>query len=125
MNSTLLDTNVLLRYLLDDIEEQGLIAEHLIDGGAWTTPEVLAEVTYVLDSVYNVPRASIAASLNIILNNVKVSPPDIIKAAVDEYQNSKLDFVDCIIVAYGKSRITPVFSFDKAINKALTNKSNA
>ena len=63
MDKTLIDTNVILRYLIDDDEEQSLIAEHLIDGGAWTTPEVLAEMTWVLGSVYRQSRKRIGSAL--------------------------------------------------------------
>ena len=120
MNSrTLIDTNVILRYLLDDNEEQALIAEHLIDGDAWTTPEVLAEVTYVLDCVYNASRKDIAAALQIIENKIELQPQSVYSRAIKEFSESKLDFVDCMIVAYEKEGVSRVFSFDKELNRRL------
>ena len=121
-NSCLIDTNVLLRYLLDDNEQMGLIAEHIINSGAWTTPEVLAEVTYVLESVYAVERPRICAALEIILNHVETYPADIVLSAVREYKESGLDFVDCLIVAYSRAG-NRVFTFDKGINKRLNSSS--
>jgi len=44
----LLDANAILRYLLDDIDEQATIVAAAIESGAETLPEVLAEVVYVL-----------------------------------------------------------------------------
>lgn len=119
MNKTLIDTNVILRYLIDDDEDQGLIAEHLIDGGAWTTPEVLAEMTWVLSSVYHQNRDRIGGALYEVACRVMLEPQDVILQAIKEYDSSNLDFVDCMIVAYHKLGITPVFSFDKAINRRL------
>lgn len=119
MNNTLIDTNVILRYLIDDDEEQGLIAEHLIDGGAWTTPEVLAEMTWVLGSVYHQNRDRIGTALNEIASRVLLEPQDVTIEAIKEYDNTNLDFVDCMMVAYHKLGSSPVFSFDKAINRRL------
>ena len=119
-DKVLIDTNVLLRYLLDDREDMALIAEHLIDGGAWTTPEVLAEITYVLESVYGLPRADIHAALCMVANLVELRPPDVTLSAINEYGATKLDFVDCMITAYSRACGERVFSFDKEINRRLS-----
>ena len=119
MNRTLIETNVILRYLLDDDEDMSLRAELIIEGGAWTTPEVLAEVTYVLESVYKVPRADIAAALDIAANHISLEPEQVYLDAISEYGATNLDFVDCMIVSYSKNSTSKVFSFDKGINRML------
>ena len=119
MIGTLVDTNVILRYLIDDDEEQSLIAEHIIDGGAWTTPEVLAEITWVLESVYQQKRERISTALIEIANRVTLEPQDVTIKAIDEYDKTNLDFVDCMLVAYDKLGISKVFTFDKGINRRL------
>ena len=119
MTGTLVDTNVILRYLIDDDEEQSLIAEHIIDGGAWTTPEVLAEITWVLESVYQQKRERITTALIEIANRVTLEPQDVTIKAIDEYDKTNLDFVDCMLVAYDKLGISKVFTFDKGINRRL------
>lgn len=118
MTGCFVDTNVLLRYLLDDNEEQALIAEHVIDGGAWTSPEVLAEITYVLGSVYEAEREDIKAALDVLANIIRFQPDDVTRSAIEEYGNTKLDFVDCMAVAYNKYG-ERVFSFDKGVNKRM------
>lgn len=120
MNRTLIDTNVLLRYLLDDVEDQSLIAEHLIDGDAWTTPEVLAEVSYVLESAYHSSREDVHAALCIIENHVELMPQQVSSQAIKVYGDSNLDFVDCMVVAYDQLNISNTLSFDKEINKYLS-----
>ena len=122
MSSILIDTNVILRYLLDDDENMALIAEHLIDGDVWTTPDVLAEITYVLESVYELPRKDIHAALCIVANHVELRPETVVLEAIREYGETKLDFVDCMMVAYAKAGGERVFSFDKEINLRLTAK---
>ncbi len=118
MKGCFIDTNVIMRYLLDDNEEQALIAEHLIDGGAWTTPEVLAEVTYVLDSVYEVKRDEITTALEMMANVLTFQPDAVTRSAIGEFGRTKLDFVDCMAVAYGLHG-ERVFTFDKEVNKQL------
>lgn len=44
----LIDANPFIRYLLNDIPEMADATEQRIKDGAWTTIEVLAEVSYVL-----------------------------------------------------------------------------
>ena len=120
MNRILIDTNVILRYLLDDVEDMALIAEQMIEGGAWTTPEILAEMTYVLESVYGVPRKDICAALNTVFIQVEVRPYEVVRQAIREYEETELDFVDCMIAAYSKVENQRVFTFDAGINRRLS-----
>ena len=59
----LVDANVLLRFLLNDIPEQSDVARRAIESGAAVEIEVVAEVVYVLQRVYEVPRKEIAEVL--------------------------------------------------------------
>ena len=59
----LIDANVILRYLLRDHQQMSEESKKIIEGGAFTLPEVLAEVVYVLKSVYEVERAEITNTL--------------------------------------------------------------
>ena len=116
---TLLDTNVLLRYILNDNEEMSRIASELIDGTVYTVPEVLAEVAYVLAKVYKANRADIATFLSAIVNDVDVEPAHVVEKAIEVYRDNNLDFVDCMLIAYNKVEGTKVFTFDKKMNKLL------
>ena len=116
---TLLDANVLLRYILNDNEEMSRIASELIDGTVYTVPEVLSEVAYVLAKVYKANRADIATFLSAIVNDVDVEPAHVVEKAIEVYRDNNLDFVDCMLVAYNKVEGTKVFTFDKKMNKLL------
>ena len=57
----ILDTNMILRYLLNDNQEMADRAEQYINSGeASVTIEVIAEVVYVLRGVYSMERDVIA-----------------------------------------------------------------
>jgi len=52
-----LDTNYILRYLLDDNHEMHLVAKNVIHSNACLVlNEVIAEVIYVLKGVYDTPK---------------------------------------------------------------------
>ena len=119
MNKLWVDTNVVLRYLLRDNEAQAQIAKELIEGGAFLLPEVLMETSHVLRSFYEVDRQNIATQLLIVLDWVEMERKAVMIRAVEIFAKTKLDFVDCILVAYHELENVEVFSFDKKLNKQL------
>ena len=71
----LIDANVILRYLLGDHPQMSQEAKKIIESGAFTLPEVLAEVVYVLKGVYKVDRVELATTLADFLDEVSVESP--------------------------------------------------
>ncbi|MBI2922942.1 MAG: type II toxin-antitoxin system VapC family toxin [Planctomycetes bacterium] len=106
-----LDTNILVRYLVRDDARQAAASTKLIESGC--TPEepgfvsqvVLAELSWVLDSVYGYGRADIQRALLGILStrSFTVEDPEIAWRALNEYQDGKADFADYLIGLAGKT----------------------
>ena len=119
MAKVLIDTNVILRYILNDNEDMAMKAANIIKNGAITLPEVLAEVVYVLKKVYEVKKEDIVNTLLDILNEVEVEHRETIIKAVQIFSESNLDFVDCILIAYHEVEEIEVFTFDKKLNNKL------
>ena len=115
----LIDANVILRYLLNDVEEMAKKSAEIINAGAFTLPEVIAEVIYVLKSVYKVERGEIAAAILQIFNEIEVANKKILIEAVKIFAESSLDFVDCILIAYNKVENVEIFTFDKKLYNRL------
>ena len=115
----LIDANVILRHLLRDVEEQSAQARIIIAGGAYTTTEVLAEVVYVLQGVYKIPRDKIQAALTALLSEVLTDHADVVVKALEIYASENLDFVDCVLIARACVLGDDVFTFDKKLNAAL------
>lgn len=115
----LVDANVILRHLLRDVEEQAAQARIIIAGGAFTTTEVLAEVVYVLQGVYKVPRGRIAEALTALLGEVLTDHADVMEKALAIYAARSLDYVDCVLIARALILGDDVFTFDKKLNAAL------
>lgn len=124
MPKILVDTNVVLRYLLNDNKEQAQIAKNVIEGGAFLLPEVLMETSHVLRTFYEVDRQKISTQLLIILDWVEMEHKNVMIRAVEIFAETKLDFVDCILVAYNELENTEVFTFDKKLNNQLKREEN-
>jgi len=119
---SLVDTNIILRYLLNDIPEQSEIARlELKSGNVKILTQVVAEVIYVLSKIYKINRKEISENLLKIfsLNGVIVENEEIVVFAVAEYGNSKLDFVDELLYANSKIRGTVVKTFDSSLQEKL------
>lgn len=119
MQKILIDANVILRYLLNDVEDMAKESEKIIKLGARTLPEVIAKVIYVLKSVYKIEREEIANAILEILKEIDIEHKKTVIEAVKIFSETNLDFVDCILVAYKKIENAEIFSFDKKLNNRL------
>ena len=115
----LIDANIILRYLLHDNEQQRVLADEAIKAGSFTTIEVIAEVVHVLSRVYKVSRAEISWAIHCVLLDVKVENLKSLRYALGLFNQTTLDFVDCLLVAYHKVADVEILSFDKKLNSAL------
>ena len=115
----LIDTNAILRFLLDDVKEQHDLARDVIKAGSFTTTEVLAEVAYVLTGFYGETRENVAVSITKLLIDVHIEHKEAVMEAIRLYHDTSLDFVDCVLIGRNHVLGDDVFSFDKKLNKRL------
>ena len=119
-----LDTNVLLRLLLNDDPRQSRQAQAIIDrsvdlGQAVLLPDVvLCEVEWVLSSAYDFPRRRIAQTLRRLLHGTEFTFANraAVNAALDSYAGGKAEFSDYLIGAMATvAGATTTFTFDHAL----------
>jgi predicted nucleic-acid-binding protein len=115
----LIDANVILRYLLKDHPQMSEEARQVIEEGAFTLPEVLAEVVYVLSGVYRIERTEIGRTLTDFLDEISIDNQESVQEALSLFSETSLDFVDCIIIARHRILGEDVMSFDKKLNRML------
>lgn len=116
----MLDTNLILRYLLDDHKEMACEAERIIKGeNVWVSIEIIAEVVYVLKGVYSIERREIVESLLGFLNEVEAVEAEVLKSGLSTYAEHSLDFPDCILYAYNRVKGYEIKTFDKKLNRLL------
>jgi predicted nucleic-acid-binding protein len=121
----LVDTNLIVRYLVQDHEKHAKAAEklfHACDRGdvvVVVLPTVLAECVFVLESFYEHPRADIASVLGRLISspNVEMDNAAIHLDALDRYGKTKVHFVDCLIAATAATENMLVASFDQDFRK--------
>jgi predicted nucleic-acid-binding protein len=100
-----LDTNVVVRYLTQDDAKQSPIATRLMektlssDEPGFISLVVLAEVIWVLVSLYSVDRAGVAEVVSGLLTTeqLRVESAELVWRAKRRYEGSKADFSDALI----------------------------
>ncbi|MFP5305277.1 MAG: PIN domain-containing protein [Gammaproteobacteria bacterium] len=119
-----LDTNVLVRLLTRDDEEQAEKARALLDrhadedGALFVSDVVLAELVWTLERSYALPKQDIARTVMALADNATLGfeSREVIRHAQDLFSNSKLGFADCLILAKAKATgCEAMASFDKAM----------
>lgn len=118
------DANIFLRFILNDNKEMADFAENLIESNeVHLLHEVLSEIVYVLNGVYNTERKDICEKVSLLLDYVKITDKDVILKALQTYAETKLDFVDCILFAYNRVSNIEIATFDKKLKNRIANKS--
>ena len=116
-----IDTNVLVRLLARDDVKQVAAAERFVEGGVWVSHLVLMEVTWVLDSVYDLAPAAIATAIEMLLGHqsITLEKAEVVAAAVAQFRKRPaLGFSDCLIVEVArKAGHIPVGTFDRELGR--------
>jgi predicted nucleic-acid-binding protein len=99
-----LDTNVLVRYIMQDDARQAALATKLIEGLSVDTPGFITlvsviELTWVLESAFALNRSQIVEVFQRIMSVdvFKLDRAGVVQSALRTYSNGKADFADCLI----------------------------
>jgi predicted nucleic-acid-binding protein len=121
-----LDTNVLVRFLVRDHEEQSarareLIRRHMDDGRTCLVPDiVLCETVWVLQSCYGFTKAEIVRVMRALsrARHVTFQSDDYFSRALDRFESGQGDFADYLISQVAKANgCEAVATFDRALLK--------
>ncbi len=121
----LVDTNLIVRYLVQDHEKHAKAAGKLFDACdrgdvvIAVLPAVLAECVFVLESFYEHPRGHISSALGRLISSpgVEIGGATIHLDALERYRKTKVHFVDCVLGATAAADDTPVATFDQDFRK--------
>jgi len=121
----LLDTNIIIRFLVGDNEEHlAKSTEYFeqIELGSMEVEilsDVLMEAFFVLTKFYKLPKIEVISDLKTILSFEGVANKDkvILFEALSIIENKNIDFVDALICAKCKFQNYEKLSFDKDLNK--------
>lgn len=121
-----LDTNVLVRYLVQDDPAQSSHASRYIerhctaDDRCLINDIVLCELVWVLESAYGYPKETIAGVLEKLLmtSGFEIADKNTAWAALNDYRAKNADFADCLIGRINHALgCTETVTFDKALKQ--------
>jgi len=105
-----LDTNVLVRYIMQDDAAQSAKATALldaltVDAPGWLSIVSVIELVWVLGGPYGLDRTQLTDALEALLRTkeLRVDHAEIVWKAVRVYRNSKADLADCLIACNAAS----------------------
>lgn len=120
------DTNVLVRYVVQDDAGQGEAAARLIGRSVRAgTPlfvpvTVLLELEWVLRSAFGFDKAEVLRALSRLLGSFELGfeSEGAVEAALAKFQRSSADFADCLHAALAQqANQQPLWTFDKTVAK--------
>lgn len=118
----LLDTNVIIRFLLKDHPTQSPASKTLLENSPENlvlTDVGLAEIIWLLTSFYKLPKQEVVEKIYNLLkvSSLIVNKPLIIRTLYF-YGNFSLDFIDAYFAAYcEQQKLEGIYSFDKGLDK--------
>jgi predicted nucleic-acid-binding protein len=99
-----LDTNVVVRYIMQDDARQSKLATALIDQLTEEQPGFLSlvcitELVWVLESAYALKRQQVVEVLTnlITIDVLKIERSSVVAGAVRNFREGTADFADCLI----------------------------
>lgn len=119
-----IDTNILLRMILGDVESQAEAIRYLTEKHDMLAVSDLAisEMVYVLEKSQKVSRKLVSELLYSLLANqhLSINRP-LFQTVVPHYEKSLgVSFNDCCLAAYAKlNNQTPLYTFDKKFARDL------
>ena len=116
-----IDTNVLIRFLINDDPAQGRIARELFarlnpDDPGFLSREVLLETVWVLERAYRFDRATICRAIEGLLESreIVIDAADDIGLALSRYARGGAGFADQLIIAISqRAGCNTVYTFDR------------
>jgi len=123
-----LDTNVLVRYLVQDDAAQLAAAKRLIrkcvsEGQSLFVPiSVTVELEWVLRSTFGFAKGEVVKTLSELLSAAELSFQDerAVEVALLLYKKSTADFADCMHIALvSQAGEQPLWTFDRKAGKVI------
>lgn len=122
-----LDTNILLRLLLNDIPEQHAAAKELMhraSGQFAIADTAVIELAFVLERHYGFSRLQIAEALDGLMRLKEINCNRVLfENALPVFtKHSGLSFEDCCLSSYAKlNKAEPLWTFDKKLANQASN----
>lgn len=121
MRAISLDTNVVVRLVIDDVAEHTAAAAALLESHkCYVSDVVVAEAVYTLQRIYGLERSEITRLLLYVFRTTQILYNSRLLDAVFEVYETRrsLSFVDCYAAIEAANRDHELATFDKKLTKA-------
>ena len=123
----LLDTNIILRFLLRDHRTLSKKAQRIFSMAEAGKIELVinhttvAEVFWVLKTVYDVPKTELVSLLTELISfpHVKIPKKRLVLKALEILGQCNISYVDAYNLAYARGHGLGLHTFDKKLSKAF------
>lgn len=117
-----IDTNVLIQHLTGTPADMAARATAFLTTHTelLLTDLVVAETVYVLESIYEAPRAQVAEAIRSIVAFASVVSvdPALLLRAVEVYETDRIDFAEAYLVGCAESTgVNKIVSFDRSLDR--------
>ena len=120
MRTIIIDTNSILRFLLDDIPEQNAEVQKLFQQAKKTNLEIIVseivifEINFILEKYYRFRKEEIIEKLGIIVssNYLNIESREIFTSALKLYRENNISLVDCFLLVKAEIEEAELFTFD-------------
>lgn len=125
MRTVLIDSNFLLRFLLNDIPSQAEETTRYLERAERREIKILVpqivifEIAFVLMKVYKLKKVEVIKLIKTLVSNPYLEVPErrIILEGLNLYAEKNVDFIDCYLFCLAKDKKAEVLSFDKDLKK--------
>ncbi|MEA2015323.1 MAG: PIN domain-containing protein [Actinomycetota bacterium] len=120
-NKVYADTNLFIRFFTGEPADQAEESRKFLNKVSDEEYElficdlVIAEIIYVLESVYNLEKTEVVEKIFAIaeINNTVIENRRVVLKALDFYEEKNIDFIDAYIAGHmAKNNCSKIFSFD-------------
>tara|TARA_R110002126_G_scaffold185155_1_gene333658 strand:- start:11986 stop:12369 length:384 start_codon:yes stop_codon:yes gene_type:complete len=111
------DTNILARFLVRDIEDQARKVKELVDSGTtfYINAVVISELSWVIQKIYGYTKEEFVWAIDFLFetDGFLFFDQEIVKKALSDYLHQSADFSDCLINQINLNEDLETITFDK------------
>lgn len=130
MESLILDTNVFLRFLLDDVPSQAKEATKVLIKAKskrlkiFVPQIIIFEIFFALDKYYKFPKTEVIEKVGTLLatSYLDIEDRTVFQEALEVYKSKNIDFIDCFLICKARKNNSSLFTFDKDLSKLVITK---
>lgn len=121
MAKTLVDTNLIIRFLVNDDPEKAHRVKKVLQEAKNTNvllDTVVAEIIWVLTSYYEQDKLSIVEKIRALIHVKTISCNNILlDRSLTVWENNNLSFIDSYIIATAETQDLKIYSYDYKFDK--------